>query len=67
MKLESNDRVERLLALLLLQNMKTASMATKAKELSVAGFTNAEIADLLQTSAAVVSQSLYVARKKKSE
>lgn len=62
---ESNDRIERLLALLLLQNMRTANTATRAKELSVAGFTNAEIADLLQTNPAVISQSLYAARKKK--
>lgn len=67
MKSDSNDRVERLLALLLLQNMKTANMATKAKELSLAGFTYAEIADLLETSAAVVTQSLYAARKKTSK
>ena len=32
------ERIERLLALLLIQNMKTASMAAKAKELSIAGF-----------------------------
>jgi len=65
MKEESNDRVERLLALLLLQNMKTANTGTKARELSIAGFTNVEIADLLGTTAAVVSQSLYAARKGK--
>ena len=65
MRDESNDRVERLLALLLLQNMKTSNMAAKAKELSIAGFTNAEIADLLQTNPAVISQSLYAARKRK--
>jgi hypothetical protein len=62
---ESNDRIERLLALLLLQNVKPGNTATKAKELSIAGFTNAEIADLLQTNPAVISQSLYAARKKK--
>jgi predicted transcriptional regulator len=65
MKNESSDRVERLLALLVLQNMKTANMATKAKELSMAGFTNVEIANLLETTPAVVSQSLYTARKKR--
>jgi len=64
---ESNDRVERLLALLLLQNMKSANVAAKAKELSIAGFTNAEIADLLQTNPAVISQSLYAARKQKKK
>jgi DNA-binding LacI/PurR family transcriptional regulator len=67
MKSESIDRVETLLALLLLQNMKGANMATKAKELSIAGFSNVEIADLLQTTSAVVSQSLYAARKQKGK
>jgi hypothetical protein len=65
MKEESNDRVERLLALLLIQNMKNANMAAKARELSIAGFTNVEVADLLGTTAAVVGQSLYAARKGK--
>ncbi|MGA9507746.1 MAG: hypothetical protein WBV55_03770 [Candidatus Sulfotelmatobacter sp.] len=65
MKEESNDRVERLLALLLVQNMKSANMAAKARELSIAGFTNVEIANLLGTTAAVISQSLYAARKGK--
>jgi predicted transcriptional regulator len=57
------ERIERLLALLLIQNMKTANMAAKAKELSIAGFTNVEIADILGTTAAVIAQSLYAARK----
>lgn len=61
----SDDRIERLLALVLLQNMKTANIADKAMQLSIAGFTNVEIADLLQTKAAVINQSLYAARKKK--
>jgi len=65
MKEESNERIERLLALLLLQNMKTANTGAKARELSIAGFINVEIADLLGTTAAVVSQSLYTARKEK--
>lgn len=64
---ETVERVERLLALLLLQNMKTANLATKSKELSIAGFSNAEIADLLQTNPAVISQSLYAARKKRTK
>jgi len=61
------ERVERLLALLLVQNMKTANTATKAQELSIAGFTNAEIADILGTTAAFISQSLYMARKGKKK
>ena len=60
----SEDRVERLLALLLLQQVKAAPQREKALHLSVAGFTNIEIADLLQTTAGVVAQSLYEARRK---
>lgn len=63
--MERIDRVERLLALLLVQNMKTANTAAKARELSIAGFTNVEIADILGTTAAVIGQSLYTARKGK--
>ena len=60
----SDDRVERLLALLLLQQVKAAPQREKALHLSIAGFTNTEIADLLQTTAGVVAQSLYEARRK---
>ena len=60
----SVDRVERLLALLLLQQVKAAPQREKALHLSIAGFTNTEIADLLQTTAGVVAQSLYEARRK---
>ena len=60
----SDDRVERLLALLLLQQVKAAPRREKALHLSIAGFTNTEIADLLQTTAGVVAQSLYEARRK---
>lgn len=66
--MESEDRVERLLALLLLQQLTT--QRDKAVQLSIAGFTNSEIADLLQTSANVVGQRLHEARhgpKKKAE
>jgi len=65
LKTEATDRSERLLALLLVQNMKGATQAQKSLQLSVAGFTNVEIADILGTTAAVVSQYLYMTRKKK--
>lgn len=55
---ESQGRIERLLALLLIQQMKGAQRE-KALQLNLAGFSNAEIADLLQTTSAVVAQSLY--------
>ena len=58
------DRAEKLLALLLLQQLKSSSQREKALHLSLAGFTNTEIADLLQTTTGVVAQSLYEARRK---
>ena len=65
MKEEDSDRIEKLLALLLIQNMKGATKADKAHQLSVAGFTPVEIADMLDTRAAAVHQLLHVARKRK--
>lgn len=62
MKPESTDRIERLLALLLVHTMK-GTQAEKAIALSVAGFTNVEISNLLQTSQGVVAQYRYTARK----
>lgn len=56
-------RVERLLALLLIREFKT--QRDKIVQLNLAGFTNTEIADLLQTKAAVVNQGLYESRKGK--
>lgn len=59
--MESEDRIEKLLALLLLQQLTT--QRDKAVHLSIAGFTNSEIADLLQTNANVVGQRLHEARQ----
>jgi DNA-binding CsgD family transcriptional regulator len=61
----SLDRVERLLALLVVRDMK--NQQEKAIQLSVAGFSNVEIADILQTSSAVIAQLLYTSRKAKSK
>jgi hypothetical protein len=61
--MEAQDRTERLLALMLLQQMKGSSQGDKALQLNLAGFTNTEIANLLQTTAAVISQSLYQVRR----
>ena len=61
--MEVSHRAERLLALVLLQQMKASPQRDKILQLSLAGFTNTEIADLLQTTSAVVSQSLYAARR----
>ena len=61
------DRIERLLALLVIQSMKGATQADKALQLSLAGFTSVEIGNLLQTTQGVVGQYLYTARKKKTK
>ncbi len=57
------DRVESLLALILLHHMKGSPQRDKAVQLSLAGFSNTEIADLLQTTSAVVAQFLYEVRR----
>ncbi len=59
------DRLERILALLLLHSMKGASQQEKIVQLSLAGFSNLEIANLVQTTSAVVGQSLYATRQQK--
>jgi DNA-directed RNA polymerase specialized sigma24 family protein len=66
-KQDTGNRTEKMLALLLLQGMKGATQAKKAVQLSLAGFTAVEIADLLDTKAAVVHQHLYTMRKKKKK
>jgi hypothetical protein len=62
---EEITRTERLLALLVLQTMAEASQIDKCVLLNRAGFGNAEIAELLGTNTAVVTQNLYEARKTK--
>ncbi|WKZ41260.1 MAG: hypothetical protein QY328_04310 [Anaerolineales bacterium] len=63
----SNDRIERLLALILINQMKGASQREKAIQLNLAGFSNVEIANLLETNTSVIAQALYESRKNKSE
>ena len=57
----STDRTEKLLALLLLKDIE--EQKEKIRTLNLAGFSNVEIADLLQTSSPIVAQSLYEVRK----
>lgn len=57
------ERVERLLALILIHDMKDAGQAEKALMLSRAAFSNAEIAALLGTKAPVIAQQLYEIRR----
>ncbi len=60
------DRIERLLALLLLQRMKGSSQRDRAVVLSLAGFSNTQIADLLETRATVIASTLSQARRRRS-
>ncbi len=59
----TTERLERLQALLLLESMKDATQREKALKLNVAGFSNIEIAEFLQTSPAVIATLLYESRK----
>ena len=61
----NEDRIERLLALILLNQMKGATRQKKVTQLNLAGFSNVEIANMLETTSASVSQALYDARKSK--
>jgi hypothetical protein len=63
---EGLERVERLLALLLVANLRDSDQTGKIVALKAAGFTNHEIAALLSTSPGVVAQQLY-ARKSKGK
>ena len=57
------ERIERLLALILMHDMKDAPQGDRAKMLSRAAFSNSEIADLLGTTPGVVGQQLYELRR----
>ncbi len=55
---------DRIAAFAMLDGMGSASQAQKCLRLALVGFTNAEIAEMLQTTPAVVGQNLYTERKK---
>ena len=61
----SLDRVERLLALILINNIKDAKQIEKIRALNLAGFTNVEIAELLGTSPQVIANTLHKSKKNK--
>ncbi len=65
--IEREDRIEGLLALILLNQIKDQSDQKKAEALNLAGFTAIEIADFLNTSTSVVRQHIYVAKKSRSK
>jgi len=61
----SNERIERLLVLLLIESMKGKKQNEKAKALNYAGFSNIEISEILEISPQVVANYLYTAKKPK--
>lgn len=61
--MEKTDRTDKLLALILLQGMKSATLFEKVHQLNLAGFTNLEIANILQLKSDLVSDALYRARR----
>jgi hypothetical protein len=55
---------DRIAAFAMLDGMGDASQALRCLRLSLIGFSNAEIAQMLQTTPAVVASNLYAERKK---
>jgi hypothetical protein len=55
---------DRIAAFTMLDRMESASQAQKCVRLSQVGFTNPEIAEMLQTTPGVVASNLYAERKK---
>lgn len=66
-KKDENNRIETLLAYILLNSMKEKGIADKALQLSLAGFNNVEIADLLDITTGSVGTHLYEKRKAKKK
>jgi len=60
--MNSESKIERLLAMILLQDLKDDSQTKKAKTLNAVGFSNPDIAELLGTTPKVIAQQLYAAR-----
>lgn len=64
---KDNSRIENLLAMILLNSLKGAStLAEKANQLNLAGFSNVEISNFLETKPNIIAQVLYEKRKKKT-
>jgi len=64
--MDTAERSEKLLALILMSQTKDASQKDKIHLLNLAGFSNLEIANLLETTSEVVASSLYQKRQTKA-
>jgi len=65
--MENNKKIENLLALILLNDLKDQGIGEKANYLNIVGFSHAEIAQFLGTTPAVIKQSIYIVRKTQKE
>lgn len=65
--MEDIERVEKLLAFQLMHDMQDASQAEKMKILSMVGFGNAEIAEILGTTSGTVAVQLSRDRAEKKK
>jgi hypothetical protein len=66
-EMEPTSRTERLLVAMLLQSMKGDSLKDKVRLLNMAGFSNIDIANLLDTTSDVVAHYVYEIRKTKKK
>lgn len=62
---EAPTRLEKLVAMMVLMQMRDATQREKAVLMSRAGFSNPEIAELLDTKPNVVAQHLYASKNRK--
>lgn len=60
---KNNSKIEKLLVVMLLNSLKGLTLADKAKQLNIAGFSNMEIANFLETKPNLIAQALYDKRK----
>ena len=65
--MEKTDRTERLLALILLNQMKGLPQREKIIQLNIAGFTNVEIADIVETTTNNVAKEISGYKKVKGQ
>ncbi len=61
---ENGERIEGLLLAILLQLMRGMNQGEKIHLLNVAGLSNVEIADMVETTPDVVASTIYALRKK---
>ncbi len=64
---DKESRVEDILVVLLLNSMKSSTITEKATQLNLAGLSNIEIADFLETSPQVIANALSASRKTKKK